>query len=403
MAGIRCQSAALPRALRLYEALLALAPEAALWARAFLAWCEQEPEAPEAPRWLQEGLRRLLPAQLPALRAWLKSAEPAERDQLADEVASTCAPQLVEAWVEALWEEADEELRRVLSGAIGLLLDRHRVKSPRQRVDQLLSGARNEQELLRSLMGELKQEKPPKLSSEGLRIWRRLGSKGLPYQLELLEVAVNEATSDTEAWQAATRYLEAHPGDRGYGEVLRTIAVLGSEALAKRALALWLERRAGSVEALASAVMAAQRMNTPCAYLHPMLEAFLRVLAEQPSGWVPTEVVRRAQQVARDHGYRLRKRRAPRKKKEGAKAPADGAPRPKRKSRAKAAQPEPQQEPAGKDGEKRGRYDSGRTVHSPGHRTHVGSSVRQACLLRRVGAPPSSSGPGGIPAVARCL
>ena len=325
VAEVRCSGAALPRVLRLYEDLLALAPEAALWARAFLAWCERQPEAPSAPRWLEEGLRRLLSTELPALRAWLRAAEPSEREELADGVASTCEPHLVEEWVDALWEKADEELRRVLSGAISVLLDRSRLKSSGRRLDSVLRGARNEEDVLRLLMeeeGMLEQAQAAmKLPPEGLRTWHRFASRVLPYQVELLEVAVREASSDTEASQAGTRYLEAHPGDRGYVEVLRTMALCGYDALAKRFLAQWLERRAGDVQALAGAVTVADRMSTPCQYLHAVLEAFLQVLAEQPPSGALTEVVQEAKEVAREHGYRLRKRRAPRKKTERSKAP----------------------------------------------------------------------------------
>jgi acyl-CoA synthetase (AMP-forming)/AMP-acid ligase II len=328
-----------PRVLRLDEALLALAPDAALWARAFLAWNEQEAEAQGAPGWLQEGLRQLLSTELPALRAWLKGAEPSEREDLVEAVASTCVPELVEAWVDACWESADEELRRVLSGAISILLDRSRVKSSGRQMEQLLRGAQGEKDALRILLkmeGALEQAQAlMKLPPEGLRTWRRFASRVLPYRGEFLEQAVRQASSDTEAWEAASRYLEAHSGDTAYLEVLTTMEALGRGELAKRVLAQWLERRAGNVRGLAEAVVVAERMNTPCEHLHPVLDAFLRALEAQPPAENPPEVVRRAQAVAREHDYRLRKRRAPRKKK----ASADGAPRPKRKSRAKPAQP----------------------------------------------------------------
>jgi hypothetical protein len=348
VAGMRCSGAALPRALRLYETLLDLAPEAALWARAFLAWREREPEAPSAPGWLEAGLRRLLSTELSALRAWLKGAEPSEREALADGVASTCEPELVEAWVDALWEDADEQLRHVLSGAIGTLLERSQVKSSERRLDRLLRGARDERQALQVLMeveGALDQAQAMmKLPPEGLRIWRRFASRVLPYQAEFLELAVCQATSDAEVWQAITRYLQAHPGDRGYAEVLRSMEGLGHEDLAKRVLAQWLELRAGDEQTLAGAVMAAHRMGMSCHFLHPVLEAFMQVLAKQQASKVPTEAVRQAREVARKHGYRLRKRRAPRKKAGGAKAPAESASRPMRRSRAKAAQQEARHE-----------------------------------------------------------
>jgi hypothetical protein len=360
--GIRCLGAAVPRVLRLYEALLDLAPEVALWARAFLTWCEWQPEAPSAPGWLEAGLRRLLSTEVPALLAWLKGATPAERKALVDGVASTCAPELVEAWVEALWEGADEPLRRELGGAIKTLLDRSRVKSSGRQLDRLLRGAKDEKQAIRILMEHQLEHAQAleKLSAEGLRIWRRFASRVFPFQEKFLEVALHEAASDTEAWQAAMAYLQAHPGDRGYVEVLRAMDMVRLEVLAKRALAQWLEQRAGDVRALAGAVMAADRMATPCQYLHPVLEAFMQALAERPPSEAPTEEVQRARTVAGNHGYRLRKRRASRKKKAGSKAPTEGSPRPRRRSRAKAAQPEarheqsPAVEPVREDEERSG-------------------------------------------------
>jgi hypothetical protein len=361
VSGIRFSGPAVPRALRLHEALLALVPDVALWARAMLSWSEWEPEAPTAPGWLQESLRRLLSMELSALRAWLKGAIPSEREDLIDAVASTYAPELVEAWVDACWEGADEELRRVLSGAISTLLDRSRVKQSGRRMERLLRGAQGPEDVFRILTqveGAVEEvQAVMKLPPEGLRTWRRFASRVLPYQVEFLEVAVRQAASDAEAWEAAERYLEAHSGDTGHIEVLRTMEVLGRGALARRVLTRWVERRASDVRALAEAALAAERMGTPCEYLHPLLEAFMRALAEQPPAESVTKAMKQAQALARKHGYRLRKRRAPRKK--GTKASAGGAPRSKR-GKAAARQESlleqtPGTESTQEDGERSGR------------------------------------------------
>jgi hypothetical protein len=289
-----------------------------LWARAFLAWNEHEPEAHGAPAWIQEGLRRLIATQAPALVAWLNGAMRSEREELVEAVASTCPPELVESWVEACWEGAHEELRSELSEAVIILLDRSRLKKVGPKLEQVLRGARNEEEILEVLTeveGVLEQAQAVmKLSAEGLRIWHRFASRVLTYRVEFLEVGVREAPSDSEAWEAAARYLEAHPGDAGYVEALRTMELSDRKELAARVLAQWLGRRANDVQALAEAVVAAERMGTPCKYLHSVMEAFLRALAEhKPSS--PSEVVRQAQALVRAHQVRLRKPRAPRKKK----------------------------------------------------------------------------------------
>lgn len=321
VSGVRFSGEAVPRVLRLYEALLALALDVALWAWAFRAWNEEEPEASSAPTWLQEGLRRLIATQAPALVAWLNGAMRPEREELVEAVASTCPPDLVESWVEACWESAHEEVRSELSEAVSILLDRSRLRKEGRKLEQVLRGARSEEELLEVLTevdGVLKQAQAAmKLSAEGLRIWHRFASRVLTYQVEFLEVAVRQASSDAEAWEAAERYLEAHPGDAGYVEVLRTMELSDRKELAARVLAQWLGRRANDVQALAKAVVAAERMGTPCEYLHPVMEAFLRALEEhKPSE--SSEVVRQAQALARAHQVRLRKRRAPRKKKKEA-------------------------------------------------------------------------------------
>jgi hypothetical protein len=345
VSALRFEGAALPRALGLYQELLARMANTPLWARAFRAWGEQSPEAPNAPGWLQEGLGRLVATQASSLLSWLGGAVPSERRELIQRVASTCAPELVESWVEACWEGANEELRRELSEAVGILLDRSRMKQGGRQLERLLRGVRNmenEERMRRGVVGALEQVySSMKLTGDGLRIWRRFAPRVLTYQVEFLEEAVRHASSDAEAWDAAVRYLEAHPGDTGHLEAIRTMEASGQEALARRILERWLERRAAQVLALAEAVMAAGRMNTPCEYLHPVLEAFMRALAEQlPALQAP--VVEQARALAHEHGYRLRKRRASRKKK-AASTTARRASRSKKKPAgegAKAVSPE---------------------------------------------------------------
>ncbi|MFY0566371.1 DUF6109 family natural product biosynthesis protein [Archangium lansingense] len=341
MSGFRFEGAALPRALGLYQELLARIADAPLWARAFLAWCEQNPEAPNAPGWLQEGLGRLVATKASSLLSWLGGAVPSERMELIECVASTCAPDLVESWVDVCWEGASEELRRELSEAVRILLDRSRMKQGGRQLERLLRGVRSLEDAERMLMeveGAMEQVySSMKLTGDGLRIWRRFAPRVLTYQVEFLEVAVRQAVSDAEAWDAAVRYLEAHPGNTGHIEALRAMELSGREALARRILERWLERRTANVLALAEAVVAAGRMNTPCKYLHPVLEAFMRALSEQlPALQAP--VVEQARALAHKHGYRLRKRGASRKKK-AASTTARRASRSKKKPAAKDAAP----------------------------------------------------------------
>jgi hypothetical protein len=317
--------AALPRALRLYEALLSLELDAALWARALLRWDEHSPEASVAPGWLQEGLSRLLQAQLPALLAWLRAAERFERTALAECVASTFKRELVESWVDACWEGADEELRYVLSSAVIILLDRTRDKSVKRQLERMLRGVHSvddAEHLLLRMEGALEQaEALLKLSPEGLRIWRRFAPRMLTYQVEFLNEAVAQASSDAEAWEAAERYLAAHGGDSAYLDVLQAMDGTQREKLSQRILTRWLEQRSNDVQALAEAAVACERRGVPCKRLHPVLEAFLLALVAQPPS-EPSPAVQQAQQLARMHDIRLRKPRASRKKKEPSETPA---------------------------------------------------------------------------------
>ncbi|OJT20875.1 hypothetical protein BO221_28665 [Archangium sp. Cb G35] len=318
VSGLRFEGAALPRALGLYQELLPRSMNVPLWARAFLAWCEQNPEAPNAPGWLQEGLGRLVATEASSLLSWLGGAEPSERMELLECVASTCAPDLVESWVDVCWEGASEELRRELSEAISILLNRSRMKQGGRQLERLLRDVRSleDAERLMEVEGAMEQiYSSMKLIGDGLRIWRRFAPKVLTYQVQFLEEAVRHASSDAQAWDAAMRYLEAHPGNTGYIEALRTMVMFERKALARHILERWLEGLAANVLALAEAVVAAGRMDTPCEYLHPVLEAFMRALAEQlPASHAP--VVEQAQALANKHGYRLRKRGASRKKKD---------------------------------------------------------------------------------------
>ncbi|HYI03200.1 DUF6109 family natural product biosynthesis protein, partial [Hyalangium sp.] len=316
---VRFSEAALPRALRLYEALLASVWDAALWARAFLAWDAHHPEARIAPMWLQEGLRRLIASGTPAFLAWMRTAAPTERTALVESVASTSAPDLVESWMDACWEGAEEELRHVLSEAILVLLDRTRDKNAKQKMERMLRGAQSQEDAAQILLeaeGVLEEvDALMVLPPEGLRIWRRFGSRVLTYRVEFLLVALRHASSDSEAWEIALRYLDAHEGDSAYIETLQTMDGAGREELSRRVLARWMERRANDVEALAEAAVACGRVGAPCKYIHPVLEAFLLAQAGQPPPAVPSAAVKQAQVLARDHHLRLRKRKPSGKKK----------------------------------------------------------------------------------------
>jgi hypothetical protein len=316
---LRFSKEALPRALRLYEALLALAPEATLWARAFQAWSELHSEAHLAPQWLQEGLRQLVAAQPHALLAWLQRTERAEAAELIEAVAFTCRMELVEAWVEACWEGADEELKRLLSGAIVTLLDRTRDKKTARSIERQVLSARSLEEAARILLGGLPEdpEEWVALPAEGLRIWRRFAPRMLTYDAEFLKEAVRQAPSSAEAWEAAERYLAAHERDPAYIEVLRAMDARGWEELSQRALTRWVERRSGNVQALAEAAVAGERMGLPCEYLHPVLESLLEAVAGQ-SPPPSSPAVRQALALAHAHDVRPRKRRAARKKAAGA-------------------------------------------------------------------------------------
>jgi hypothetical protein len=353
VSGIRFAGEALPRALGLYQAILARVVDAPLWARALLSWCAHNPQASSAPGWLQEGLGRLLATQASPLLSWLRGAAPSERKELTGCVASTCAPSLVESWVEACWQGADEELRHVLSEAILILLDRSRERQGERQLEreleQRLRGAQSVKDverLFEEVERLLEEPVPPKakLTADGLRTWRRFAPRVLPYRVEFLKEAVRHASSDTEAWEAAVRYLEAHPGNTGHMEALRALDLFGREALARRVLERLLERCAANVLALAEAAVAAGRVGISCKYLHPLLESFMLAMAEQPPS-AQAEAVQQARALAGKHGFQLSKRKAARGKRASG-TPARRAPRSKKKKPA-AEDVAPPKEPEG--------------------------------------------------------
>lgn len=346
VSGIRFEAEALPRALGLYQALLARGVDAPLWARALLSWSEHNPESSSAPGWLQEGLSQLLATQASALLSWLHGAEPSERSQLASCVASTFTPARVEAWVEACWVGADEELRHELSEAILTLLDRSRERQGERQLErqleQRLRGAQTMKDVERvweDLQRLIEAPFPAtaKLGADGLRILHRFAPRVLTYRIELLSEVVRHASSDAEARAAVERYLEAHPGDTGHLEALKTMDLLEQGALARGVLDHWLKRCAADVLALANAALAARQGGMPCRYLHPLLEAFMWALAEQPPS-KQAGAVKQARELARKHGFRLRRRKAASGRRASG-TPAQRAPRRRKKPAAQDAAP----------------------------------------------------------------
>jgi hypothetical protein len=262
-------------------------------------------------------LRQLIATQAPTLLAWLRRAGPSESTALIEAVAFTCSPELVEAWVEACWEGADEELRRVLSGAIVTLLDRTRDKRAMRMMERKVLSARSVKEAERLLLGEEGLEEAVKewrtLSAEGLRIWRRFAPRMLTYDVGFLKEAVRQASSPDEAWEAVERYLEANRGDVAHLQALKAADMAQREELSRRVLARWMEERSGDVQALAEAAVAGERMGLPCEYLHPVLESFLLASAAQPPA-APSVAVSHAREMASRHEVQPPEPKASRKR-----------------------------------------------------------------------------------------
>jgi hypothetical protein len=182
---------------------------------------------------------------------------------------------------------------------------------------------------MRTLMEGLTEERLEggALSGEGLRIWRRFGSRMLTYDADLLREAVEQATSSAEAWEVAERYLKANSGDAAYVDALNALELGGRKELTERVLGQWLERCAGSPQALAEAGLAGSAMGLPCRYLHPVLAAFLEALAGQTPVAPISPAVMEACELARVHEVKRPRRKASRKKAAGAAPKRRASPR----------------------------------------------------------------------------
>ncbi len=291
--------------LLLCERLLLLSPSPALLATAWLLWDELDPESPSAPAALQSALRQALPGE--ALRAWCRHEEWSRVQQFLETLTQGADLRLAIEAIDALWQDAGDELKHVLSRCIEDLFARVCLESG-QRLDEPNGAA------LR------------RLASAARPLWERLGSRGLPYRSALLEIGLLLEEDWPKRRALVARHLGPSPS---HDRRARTLVALGGKEerpLERWAVEEWISSCNEDPAALAEAALAAERTHLPCPVLHPLLLAFQRVDRRRRKN--VGETVRRARQLVLKHGLE-------------AKAPK---PRTRKKAKARAKGKAPSQE-----------------------------------------------------------
>ena len=230
-----------PLALQVCEHALARArdlaptPFFALWSQA-LALHSPRPEHPDdererspAPAWLQSA-SRLACERGKELGSFLATLAGWARARWADALAWGLPYLITVDLIEAVWNHANDEVRRDLAERLDdLILDAEDAS-----IERVMSNPRSVDFTYVERMAAAAEAADPGLpfiGADGLKVWRRLGAKALPFNVRLLPFALFEAKDPSRHFDAAKAYVGNRPEIDAWLEVIDELQECDTTAL----------------------------------------------------------------------------------------------------------------------------------------------------------------------------
>ena len=231
------------------------------------------------PAWLQAATRMMC-KHGKALAAYLDEIEPAAREDLLDDLIWGQPCELVAELIDAVWNDASEDTRRVLAATVPTLITMAEDAS----VDRL-AGSRSLGQLaaLDRIASAAAAADPdlPFLGAGGLVLWRRLGPRALPYHVGLLPFALSQARHAEQRIAAVKAYIEERTDIEAWLEAMRELARGDSEILPPlidETSRLMIERFWDDRIALARGLAYAARFGAPWRHVRTLAHAYQRAV-----------------------------------------------------------------------------------------------------------------------------
>jgi len=293
------------RAAELYEKLLTLAPDPALWTSAVEHWLKSR-EAGPPPKWLQKSLEQLASRPSLDIAAWLRGLEIARQNAVFVYLTNHAPPRLGLELADRAWAGADPRLRHELGTLIVTLIE-----SLPGTATQLPSRVHTVEDCLR-LVECLEGEVPPELeellrtlppwlpipeqlrgllsqaiardsllrdhgaaSDELFAEVERFADRLLPESHAFAELAMLVAPDDEEAFRRARRHLEHSPVIESAMSLLFAAYVDQRKQLESKLIEYTVDRWSSDAATLARALLQLQDEDAPRPIMRPFARALL--------------------------------------------------------------------------------------------------------------------------------
>jgi hypothetical protein len=254
--------------------------------------------AAAGPAWLQTASREVC-KRGSSLATYLDKRLAPVRAQLLDDLLWGQSSEVVADLIDALWNDASEQLRRDLSALVPDLIENAEEAGMHalERSHSLRDLATYDRIAERALAAD---PSLPFLAVGGLTLWRRFGLRSLPYCVRLLPYALSQANPGQRM-----EVVQAHVGNRvdieAWMEAIRELSAVDPEAtssLVEQTARTMLDRFRDDRTALARALAYAERFHAPLALIKRLGHAYQRAaLAQEGDGAESTPEDRRAREI----------------------------------------------------------------------------------------------------------
>ncbi|MGD0837562.1 MAG: DUF6109 family natural product biosynthesis protein, partial [Polyangia bacterium] len=277
-----------PFALLFCEQALASAPKLPaeqffpLWARALVLHSPRPKSSDEkherrlAPAWLQSASQQAC-ERGDELAAYLKGLE--GRARLVDALARGLPHTITVDLVDAVWNEASDEVRRDLVEPLDdLILDAEDAS-----IERVMANPHSmDYAHVERAVAAAQAADPglPFFAADGLKVWRRLGQRALPFNARLLPFAIFDSKDPSRHFDLACAYVGQRTDIAAWLEVVDEVRECNTPAvlpLAQKIERHILQHYASDRPALVRALLWGNRTAAPHAFMRALACAYQRV------------------------------------------------------------------------------------------------------------------------------
>ena len=279
-----------PLALLLCEQALTSGPELRadqffpLWARA-LALHSPRPKHPDdereqrpAPAWLQSISQRAC-ERGDELAAYLKGLEGGARARLVDALVWGLPYTIAVDLIDAAWKNATDEVRRDLVEQLDeLIMDAEDASLERVMANPYSIDRAHAERALAA--AEAADPGLPFLAADGLKVWRRLGPRALPFNVRLLPFAIFDSKDPRRHFDLACAYVGQRTDVAAWLEIVDELRECDTTAVLPLLQAIErhiLQHFAADRPALVRALLWGNRTAAPLPFMRELARAYERV------------------------------------------------------------------------------------------------------------------------------